>query len=242
MRSLRRLTAVGEMVQSRARDGRGSAAPRSRTPCGPAAGRAAGAGSPVRPAGRGDKHRLRDALVRVDLPVLDGAGRGPRCGSAIAGLEIGDSQPDVVDAEPVPGNAVAGSSASEHEATVRALGPTMRDNPVEPRPEPARTSREPWRRCRTAAMGSVIIGGARTPIGKLLGGVQGPARHRPRRVRHRRRPGAVRGGRRAGRLRGDGPGARRRRRADPGPPGGGQGRDRRCPCRPSPSTRCACPA
>ena len=72
--------------------------------------------------------------------------------------------------------------------------------------------------------GTVIVAGARTPIGKL---VRCPRRfrgHRARWLRHRRRPRAGRGDTRPGRLRVHGPGHPGRRGPDHRPPGRGQGR------------------
>ena len=65
----------------------------------------------------------------------------------------------------------------------------------------------PWQEGRTptwrrpAVPGSVIVGGARTPMGKLLGGLQRLLRHRPRRGRDQGGAGAGRDHRRPGRLR-----------------------------------------
>ena len=72
--------------------------------------------------------------------------------------------------------------------------------------------------------GSVIVAGARTPIGKLSGALGGVRRHRPRWLRHQGRPRAGRGRARPGRLRVHGPGAAGRRRPDHRPPGRGQRR------------------
>ena len=61
--------------------------------------------------------------------------------------------------------------------------------------------------------GSVIVAGARTPIGRLLGGLKDRLGRRPRRRRHQGRAGEGRGRRRPGRLRDHGPGPPGRRRA-----------------------------
>ena len=75
-----------------------------------------------------------------------------------------------------------------------------------------------------AMAGSVIVAGARTPIGRLLGGLKGLSGRRARRRRDQGRPGEGRRRRRPGRLRDHGPGAAGRRRPDHRPPGRGQGR------------------
>ena len=66
--------------------------------------------------------------------------------------------------------------------------------------------------------GSVILAGARTPIGKLSGAWPASGR-RPRRLRHQGRARAGRRRPRPGRLRLHGPGAPGRRRPDHRPPG-----------------------
>ena len=72
--------------------------------------------------------------------------------------------------------------------------------------------------------GSVIVGGARTPIGKLSGALAGFTRRWTSAASPSRRRCAGRYHRRPGRLRVHGPGAPGRRRADHRPPGRGQGR------------------
>ena len=71
---------------------------------------------------------------------------------------------------------------------------------------------------------TVILGAARTPIGKLGGGLGVARRHRARRHRDRRRARARRRRARAGRARGHGPGAPGRPGPDPLAPGADQGR------------------
>ena len=72
--------------------------------------------------------------------------------------------------------------------------------------------------------GSVIVAGARTPIGRLLGGLKDFSGADLGGVAIKGGAGAGRGHRRPGRLRDHGPGPAGRRRADPRPPGRGQGR------------------
>ena len=81
-------------------------------------------------------------------------------------------------------------------------------------------------------MGSVIVGGARTPIGKLLGGLKDVSATRSWRLRDR--GGARAFGRFAGarRLRRDGSGAASRHRSDPGSAGGGRRAGSPCRCPP----------
>ena len=89
--------------------------------------------------------------------------------------------------------------------------------------------------------GSVIVAGARTPIGRLLGGLKDLSGRRPRRRRHQGRPGEGRRLRRPGRVRDHGPGHPGRRRPDPRPPGRASRAASRWPSRRSRSTRSACP-
>ena len=72
--------------------------------------------------------------------------------------------------------------------------------------------------------GSVIVGSARTPIGKLSGALAGFSADGPRRARDQGRARARRRRRRAGRLRAHGPGAAGRAGPDHRPPGRGEGR------------------
>ena len=71
---------------------------------------------------------------------------------------------------------------------------------------------------------TVILGAARTPFGKMGGGLAVARRHRPRRHGDRRRARARRGGAGAGPARGLRPGAAGRPGPDPEPPGADQGR------------------
>ena len=71
---------------------------------------------------------------------------------------------------------------------------------------------------------TVILGTARTPFGKMGGGLVDPRRHRARRHRDRGRARARRRRARAGRARGHGPGAAGRPGPDPLAPGADQGR------------------
>ena len=70
----------------------------------------------------------------------------------------------------------------------------------------------------------VIVAGARTPMGRLLGGLKDFSGADLGGVAIKARAGAGRGHRRPGRLRDHGPGAAGRRRPDHRPPGRGQGR------------------
>ena len=72
--------------------------------------------------------------------------------------------------------------------------------------------------------GSVILAGARTPIGKLSGALAGLQRRAARWHRHQGRPRTRRARARPGRLRLHGPRAPGRHRADHRPPGRGRGR------------------
>ena len=90
--------------------------------------------------------------------------------------------------------------------------------------------------------GSVIVAGARTPIGKLSGAFAGFAAMDLGGFAIKaalERAGVAPD---AGRLRVHGPGAPGRPGPDHGPPGGGEGRHPDDACPPPPSTRCACPA
>ena len=171
------------------------------------------------------EHGLADALLLVDLGVehLEAVGGAVELDGLVE-VETGD--PDVVDSRQHAASAARSEAgyatcARSH----RSAGDAARTAQyIRVNPRSLLIAKGPRLMSGTTGTTSVIVAGARTPMGRLLGSLKSfsgadlggvAIKAALDRAGHRRRPGAVRD---------HGPGAPGRGRADPGAPGGRQGR------------------